>query len=118
MIVSQQAKMANPDLPEFVTVKKLENKTSVSGIDVNEVKKADPVVELLESPSWKHRKEDVQFSPFKPNCNLMKKTPNRRMGRISLIDCSGSKRGRVASQAGSSRNVSISSKKSGSPEVS
>lgn len=43
---------ANPNLPQFVAVKKLEEKASLCSIDVNEAKKADPVVELLESPSW------------------------------------------------------------------
>lgn len=102
VIVSQQQKHANPELPVFVTVKKLEekeSKRSETGSKMDEAKKMDPIVELLESPTWKHRKEDVQFSPFKPNCEV-KKNSKRCMDRISLLDCS--KQGRAGSQGGNS----------------
>jgi len=103
VIVSQQQKQANPELPVFVTVKKLEekeSKRSEASSKMEEAKKTDPIVELLESPTWKHRQEDVQFSPFKPNCEV-KKNSKRCMDRISLFDCS--KQGRGGSQGGSSK---------------
>ena len=72
-----------------------ESKRSEAGSKVEQ--KPDPIVELLESPTWKHRKEDVQFSPFKANCEV-KKNSKRCMDRITLFDCS--KPGAVGSQSG------------------
>ena len=68
----------------FVSVMKLEekeSKRSEAGSKLEEAKVCDPIVELLESPTWKHRKEDVQFSPFKPNYEV-KKNSKRCMDRI------------------------------------
>ena len=36
-------------------------------IDIEKVNKSDQIAELLKSPTWKHRKEELQFTPFKKN---------------------------------------------------
>ena len=51
--------MLNPALPKFMNVKKLENKGSRNSISFDDVKKPNPVEELLESPTWNHRREEV-----------------------------------------------------------
>ena len=56
VIISQQQKQSNPELPVFVQTMKLEekeNKKSEAGSKMEQ--KPDPIVELLESPTWKHR---------------------------------------------------------------
>ena len=62
VIISQQQKQSNPELPVFVQSMKLEEKEtkkSEAGSKMEEAKQTDPIAELLESPTWKHRKEDV-----------------------------------------------------------
>jgi hypothetical protein len=36
-------------------------------INIEEVNKSDQIAELLKSPTWKHRKEELNFTPFKTN---------------------------------------------------
>ena len=36
-------------------------------INMDEVRKSDQIAELLKSPTWKHRKEELKFTPFLKN---------------------------------------------------
>ena len=41
--------------------------------------------EMLESPTWQHRKQEIQFSPFDPEKDETKGRKSGNMQRISLF---------------------------------